>query len=145
MIDSRFLHVTYCDDIREEVRNKYSLVGCYSTDLVLKKIPATLPKLCLHAVVVTPVARPFERLTLRILLNDESLGELELAQLDKALQSSGGIPPDATRLTAAANITLSPFAVSESGVLRVEAITEAETLIGDRLYIRTAQIASPDA
>ena len=36
-----------CDDIRQEVGNKISLMGIYSKDIFVPEIPFTLAKLCL--------------------------------------------------------------------------------------------------
>jgi hypothetical protein len=36
----------FCDDVRNEVGNKLSLMGVYGQDLLLREFPATLPKLC---------------------------------------------------------------------------------------------------
>jgi hypothetical protein len=36
-----------CDDVRQEVHNKYSLMGIYEKDIVFDSLPALLPKLCL--------------------------------------------------------------------------------------------------
>lgn len=36
----------FCDDVRNEVGNKLSLMGVYGQDLLLREFPTTLPKLC---------------------------------------------------------------------------------------------------
>lgn len=38
----------FCDDIRFEQQNKFSLIGCYGSELILfQKPPIILPKLCI--------------------------------------------------------------------------------------------------
>jgi hypothetical protein len=37
-----------CDDVRQEVGNKSSLMGMYDKDIVFSDLPALLPKLCLY-------------------------------------------------------------------------------------------------
>ena len=145
MIESRYLHVVYCDDIREEVRNKISLIGCYSADLVVPKFPVALPKLCMHISAVTPISRPFERLKIRVFVNDELSGEIDMPPASFEGQSSQVIPHEATRMAVAAVVILSPAAVSEAGMIRVEAETEAETLIGNRLFLRETQSPAASA
>lgn len=39
-----------CDDIREEVGNKFSLIGIYRGDVLNLHMPHVLPKLCFHLV-----------------------------------------------------------------------------------------------
>lgn len=41
------INVFICDDIRQEVGNKISLMGIYAQDLILPEIPFSLPKLCI--------------------------------------------------------------------------------------------------
>lgn len=42
----KFNYAIICDDIRQEVGNKISLIGIYSKDIFVTKIPFTFPKLC---------------------------------------------------------------------------------------------------
>lgn len=37
-----------CDDVRQEIGNKTSLMGIYDKDIVFGDLPALLPKLCLY-------------------------------------------------------------------------------------------------
>lgn len=47
MSDPRVPHVIFCDDIRSEMGNKPSLMGCYAGQMILPiSLPATLSKLC---------------------------------------------------------------------------------------------------
>jgi len=39
-----------CDDIRQEVGNKISLIGIYSNNIIQIPIPSVIPKLCFHLV-----------------------------------------------------------------------------------------------
>jgi len=39
-----------CDDIREEKFNKYSLMGLYGPDLILRGLPGALPKLAFFVI-----------------------------------------------------------------------------------------------
>ena len=61
----RYLEVIYCDDVRQEVGNKQSLIGVYPGDLYLEALPAVLPKLCMVATLVIPAAECFESLRIK--------------------------------------------------------------------------------
>lgn len=50
---SRYLHATFCDDIRHEIGGKISLVGCYSDKLLVSEFPQRLPKLCAQVLLAT--------------------------------------------------------------------------------------------
>lgn len=38
----------FCDDIRQEISNKVSLIGIYGSHMLVSEMPAKLPKLCVH-------------------------------------------------------------------------------------------------
>lgn len=40
-------HTILCEDVREEVRNKFSLMGVYGKEIIFSKVPALIPKLIL--------------------------------------------------------------------------------------------------
>lgn len=43
------LNVIYCDDIRQEVGDKISLMGIYTGDIIFDQLPSVLPKFSLLA------------------------------------------------------------------------------------------------
>ncbi len=77
----RHLEVIYCDDVRQEVGNKQSLIGVYPGDLYLEALPAVLPKLCMVATLVIPAAECYESLRIKAMQGEHCLFE------------SGDIPP----------------------------------------------------
>lgn len=134
MSEHRSLHVIFCDDIRQEVQGKYTLVGCYGPDLIADRLPAVLPRLCIRAEAMTPVTRPFERLKLRVLLKDEALVDIDtppeqLAAIEAAAEA------ETRQFGFAWMIVLSPFSIQEPGKLRVEIETESETVRGPALRL----------
>ncbi|MGB5103262.1 MAG: hypothetical protein WBO04_08075 [Steroidobacteraceae bacterium] len=139
MADSRFVDCIYCDDIRNEVGNKLTLVGCYGADLVIERAPATLPKLCVLAKMFTPVDQPFERLTLRVVVGETLLAELQLprGQFDQPVRE------DSRWLVINAAMTLSPFFIEQDCTVRVEAESEDGTLIGPKLRVRQRTATPP--
>lgn len=150
MTDSRFAITQFCDDIRQEVGNKVSLMGCYSGELLVEQFPVVLPKLCAQIKVVTPRSEPFERLVLRAYLNDDLLGEVELPveQANKALRS---IDPAAKRMTFGAVMTFAPFVIEKEGSIHIEAESEEGTLKAGRMrlmltetHLRELEAAAPD-
>jgi hypothetical protein len=131
----RFVTFQFCDDIRQELGNKYSLIGCYSTTIHVNPIPSVLPKLCAVIQVYTNIDRPFSRLTVRIVRDDKAIGEITFP--DTALDMSQVDSPDgARRHTIVAMIAMTPFPVEAPCTLRVEAETEEGTLHGGSVWIR---------
>lgn len=65
---TRHLKLEYhlmCDDIRQEVGNKISLIGIYPGDIMSMPIPSVIPKLCFHLVFSN--MRPGENLKIQFL------------------------------------------------------------------------------
>jgi|JI7StandDraft_1071085.scaffolds.fasta_scaffold351552_1 hypothetical protein len=133
----RFLSVQYCDDIRYEVDGKTTLVGVYGTDLLVPSFPATLPKLCIRASAVTPLARPFESLRWIFTLNDDVLFERDFL-------ASAAVPADDAALNGGTfgmhrvEGVFSPFELREPGLLRVVVETESGRIRGPGLRIGQA-------
>lgn len=141
----RFIVTTFCDDVRQEVGNKLSLIGCYSAELVVDSFPVTLAKLCAHVRVMTPVQNPFQELTLRAYMNDEFLGELQVP--------SDGMKEAASRVSSdesaarwqmfSAVMVFSPLAITERSKLRIDAVTEDGEMRGQSLILRDGQNQTP--
>jgi hypothetical protein len=142
---SRHLEVIYCDDIREEVGNKVSFMGIYSSELTVPNAPVLLTKLCIVVKAVTDIGDPFEALNVRIVKvkgNDET----ELLSTGPVLLPAKLPGPDIglTRMAVQMNFILAPFQIDEETKLRVKAITEREELRGMTLRIRIVPpLASP--
>ena len=137
----RFMTAIFCDDIREEVNNKMSLIGCYDAELIVKAMPINLPKLCVYMTVVTPMNCPFKSLTFRLWRDEELLREIPIprdvmATLRKTAQK--GAPPDSTRLQFTCAAILAPFGIQSPAKLQVSVKTESEELKGPGLRIRLA-------
>ena len=138
MNSDRFVVAQFCDDIRQEIGNKHSLMGCYAEDLLVPSLPWLLAKLCAQIKVATPIERPFEKLTVRALLNEELIAELEFpaAQLDIAKRDIKSRDLGAERrMAVVALLTFSPLQVQEACKLRIEAETEEGVLRGSSLSI----------
>lgn len=136
-LNQRLVIALFCDDIRQEVGNKFSFVGCYQNVMVVQQFPVQLPKLCAYVTVFTPTSKPFERLVLRAKLNEDVVAELEMPVsewLDKFNEKAA--TTELGRLATQAMIVLSPVIVTVPCKLYIEAETEAETIPGSYLTIR---------
>lgn len=132
------LTVQFCDDIRQEVGNKFSLMGCYGGELLVEALPAILPKLCAQVKLITLKEQPIERCVLRALLNGEQIGELELpvVQLNAAIRLGDA---DSTRIAYAAIMSFAPFVFEKEGVFQLEAETDSGLIKGGRLRLMLAE------
>ena len=133
MPEARFVFAQFCDDVRHEIGNKFSLMGCYAGELIVDKLPTVLPKLCTQINVLTPTDRPFSRLLIRATLNSELLAELEYPEDQLVVKN----PMSESRwLGVMAIMAFGPLAISEPCKLSIEAETEEGILLGNALSIR---------
>jgi hypothetical protein len=130
----RFASSQFCDDIRQEVGGKFSLIGCYGTSIQIDPLPSVLPKLCVAVKVYTPLAKPFGKLTVRVLRGDAPLAELPF-QVEALALPTTKLPPDARWQVVGAMIVMSPFPVEAACTVRVEAETEEGTIACGTVWI----------
>ncbi|CAH1208832.1 conserved hypothetical protein [Candidatus Nitrotoga sp. BS] len=138
MNDACLITAIFCDDIRQEVGNKLSFMGCYQGELVVQMAPITLPKLCVFASILTPKERPLKSLTLRVVQDVD----IELARVDIPKEnltvSSQILDETSTRTILSTAIVFAPFAIEKSTVLRLMATTEEGEITGPRLLVKVA-------
>ncbi len=140
MNEGRIVVTQFCDDVRYEVGNKYSLIGCYSDELIVDKLPALLPKLCVQIRAFTPIDKAFSRLALRAFLGEEMIAE---ANIEFGKISTDDAPADATRMGIMTFMFFSPLGITEPSLLRIEAETEDGVLSGGKLRIRDRTTEDP--
>ncbi len=59
------IYTILCDDVRQEVGNKVSLMGIYSKDILVNKVPVILPHLCL-AIFIEGLQTPFSKVRVTV-------------------------------------------------------------------------------
>jgi hypothetical protein len=132
----RILTAIFCDDIRHEVGNKMSFMGCYQSELFVPTTPTGLAKLCIFATAMTPVARPFKSLTFRVMLDEQT----ELARLDVPSDGLSNAPKildeTVTRISISTALIFSPFIIEKPTSLRLMADTDEGEIVGPRLLIK---------
>jgi len=131
----RFVHAIFCDDIRQEMGNKVSFMGCYQGELFVPFVPLMLPKLCVQVTISTTVERPLKALTVRLDQGANQLAVIEVPADDFA-RSMPPAPEDATRWSASVGVMLSPFSITEPGEIRIVVVTEEGEMLGPRLRIK---------
>jgi len=70
-----------CEDIRQEVGNKRSLIGIFQSDILYFPIPSVIPKLCYHLIISN--VKSGDKIKIHLLNPDnEKLLQLEEAEFD---------------------------------------------------------------
>ena len=147
----RFVHVVFCDDIRHEVGNKVSFMGCYQREMLVPVTPLILARLCIFVTVSTPVARPFKSLTLRVHLGANEVAIIEMPSED-VNQSLAPVQEGDTRIMANLGLTLASLVLTEPSEIRVLVTTEEGDIQGQQLRIKlmpqaelSHELIKPDA
>ena len=140
LTESRWVHVIWCDDIRQEVGNKSSLMGVYSNGLVVPSLPTMLPRLAAWIHVHTPTAQPFETLNLRINRSDsdEPVASIQITEMPPVPSFPDSQNMADKAMTMGFVLLLGPLVLNETtNWFKVFVETESEILESFKLSIRT--------
>jgi hypothetical protein len=143
MTGIRTVIAQFCDDVRQEIGNKFSLMGCYGTDLYVPSFPITLPKLCAFVHVRTPRDLPFERLALRLVRGDEVLSEL-IANPAR-LNAGEPLPEWARWISMTGILAVTPFHAVRACRLRVLAETESGVVESGQFLVERMRGQGPQS
>ena len=145
MLEPR-IETIFCDDIREEVGNKRSLMGIYHSEMFVQNMPVILPRLCFYISYVNDFSDPLSKFEIKVV---KGLDEVELITTgtiqpedrpEKEKENKLGVPYKSKTITMA--FALSPFTIEEETVIRVIADTESGKIYGPCLRIRKAESQS---
>ena len=148
---TRILSTTYCDDVRQEVGGKLSLIGVYNGVMFVPQFPVTLPKLWVLATYSMPHDEPPKDLKIRVLKNTEPLADLDataeyLQQLANAREPVVPMPDGTQRVvTSQMHVCFSPLVLDGPCILRVVAITDTGEVRGLGLQIQQQSAAAHTA
>ena len=82
LTEHRWVQVIWCDDIRQEVGNKPSLMGVYTGSLVVPSLPTVIPRLAVWVSIYTPKTQPFKALKVRICNSEDDTTPVAEIQVD---------------------------------------------------------------
>jgi hypothetical protein len=139
---SRFLSTTFCDDIRQEIGGKISLIGVYNGVMYVPQFPVTLPKLWVMTTLVTPHSEPPKSMKISVTKNSEPLVDLDatpeyLQQLADSREPVVPMPAGSQRvITSLAQVCFAPLVIDGPCLLRVTANTDKGEVRGLGLQIQ---------
>lgn len=140
----RVLTAIFCDDIRKEVGNKLTFVGCYDSELRVRESPAAIPKLCVFVTLLTPVARRVKWITFRVVQGEsKEIARMEIGE-DQLQANSPPSEPTATRQAISTALAFSPFLIEGETSICVFAETEEGEITGPRLRIKVGPLGPDD-
>jgi hypothetical protein len=142
-----FLSTTYCDDVRQEVGGKLSLIGVYNGVMYVPQFPVTLPKLWIVATFVASKDEPPKSLKFRVFKNNEPLADLDatpehLQQLAHAPEPAVPLPEGSRSvISTQTQVCFTPLLIDAPCMLRVAAITENGETRGLSLQVQRSTAA----
>lgn len=124
----------FCDDIRQEVFGKVSLIGCYAGIMEVEEFPITLPKLCARVQIQTPMSERWtEAMVLKVLKDDEVVMEYPLPAPDERAEQEN----DEQRLHAiTVHLAFSPFVIEKPCSIRIRGYVGEREMRGLGLIVR---------
>lgn len=107
-------YLILCDDIRQEVGNKVTLVGIYGNQIYVPKFPFTFPKLCMQISLGGVINRVKIDIHIRKSGNNKTIHKFNDIDLN----------PPTKRITQPVifSFTISPYVVNEKGNYIIEII-----------------------
>jgi hypothetical protein len=137
-----FMWATFCDDVRQEVGNKYSYLGIYGSNLIVQSFPTTLVKLCCVLTVRVPANAPPKHVVFKLLRDEEVLFEADLSQSDikEPAVTSLANGPDGIALTISSVAQLVGFPITQRCLLKARAIVDGRELRGGALELLAAEV-----
>ena len=136
----RFAYSIFCDDIRNEDNGKAIFIGVYSGAMIVPSFPTTLPSFCIALTILTPLERPFEKMRIRIMKNDEELllRDLPVEQMPILNIEGNEEENDDGRVQELRTVAkFNPFEITKETRIRVRVDTEDGEIRGGTLLIRT--------
>ena len=115
----------FCDDIRQEVFGKISLMGIYGSDLkIFSSLPSILPKLCMLVNARFGIGQTITNPKLQIYLPEDSDTPSIIMDLPWTIEKTDELNPppfpDALQTMNLTNYTtIAPFVIKQEGYLRV--------------------------
>lgn len=149
-LEHRSLQCIYCDDVREELGGKTTIVGWYPANNVLLPTEGglLLPGLCVLANIFTPLEQPFKSMKVELLQDDQVLQTIEppaqalLEMQEQAKQSPG--PMEALQIRVA--IKLVNWSTDQPCRVHLRATLDDEVLYGNGLrFARQTMSQSPQS
>jgi hypothetical protein len=147
-IEAPFGWTTFCDDIRDEVGGKQSLVGLYHRDAFFSgaSFPVTFPKLCIIINYFEDIKRPPNELIFHVYLPGEDDDKPAPINASVRLKEVPLGPPEADSqyLLIKPQFVLCPLVVKEEGKIRVQVNRDGDWIKLGRLTIKSGTPATTD-
>ena len=133
----RTLQAIFCDDIRQEVSGKHTLVGVYSGGLFVQNFPAMIASLSIFVRFMTAAKSTPESLSVRVVKGDQVIHEFAVpgSDLKRIKESAPAGSSEENIQTMQFMIGLNQLPFEGDSALHVEALTDEGTYMSTPLTI----------
>lgn len=137
---TRYVHAIYCDDIRQEVGGKITLVGIYAGQCLVPSIPCALPKLCAILNFSATRADPITSITVvgSFAGNEAFNMNLDAVQISQIMAQSIEQSPERKNMMIMLMGIMAPFNIPGAGRLSLAVTANGEELSCEGLDILQA-------
>jgi hypothetical protein len=136
---SRFAYSIFCDDMRNEVNNKVSLMGLYSTELLLKSFPMSLPRFTIVMHAFTDIDQPFKEISFIGRLSGVEIFRIDIPNDHLKIGQPGVFTDaDSKRIQVQTMANIIPAQFDAPGKLDVDVIADGEKIYCSGLKIGLA-------
>jgi len=137
---ARELHTVWCDDVRMEAGNKMSLMGVYSSEMLVPSFPFVIDKLCLSCKSSTDIKKPFQRLKIVVTKDKDLVAEVDLteslSQGSAKIANTRNAKDVAKFLGLQSLIVLRNIVINKPTIFRAKLISETGEIRGHGLIVR---------
>lgn len=136
----------FCDDIRDEVSGKKSLIGTYFGEMVVNgQFPALVPMFAMSIIYLEPIDSPVTPVSIKVLVpgdegEQEVLLDVDLPE-DRPQRPPGDTDPLAQFRSHMLAFKVSPLFIKASGHIKVRAYLGDEEIRLGSLRIRSEPLA----
>jgi len=124
---SRFAYSIFCDDIRQEMQGKLSLIGVYDTQVLVPEFPANIMRMCVLITAMTPISKPFSEICFIGKFGDRELFQLNIDK-DQLREADEASPkdPDAIFQKIQTVAFVNPLFLEQPGDIVIEVVADGE-------------------
>lgn len=138
---SRYAYCIFCDDIRQEVGHKMSMMGIYLGELHVTAVPVVLPKLSIATFCNTELDNPFNSLAIRVtsdgaILQESTIQQADLQEMQLELAQKSSTEDPIKLISVGTQFHLLPFVIEKAATLLVTVIADGTEMVAGKLRIK---------
>jgi len=147
MSGSRYAYCVFCDDVRQEVGNKMSLMGIYGGDLraqAQRDVPMVLPKLTIVLWIICGLEDDLGDVSVKVTGPPDET-PIFVTTIPASPSEAITVREGAKRRLQNVVFELTPFPILEDGVIEVTVVAKGEEMLAGRLHVHIVEPPSAPA